>query len=155
LQCNTDATQVQQLCNVEKEIEKDIEIEKEKESTPSLPQEVLTEYQNKIYPMPKGEVQSQLAVLTEEYGTKRMMFAISKASERGARNIGYIAGILKNWNDGDSKQMRESEPVEEQISGAEFMRREEERHRQQVERDMRLAAIARQQEEQMRQAMRD
>jgi predicted phage replisome organizer len=140
--------QMLQICSPEKEIEKDIEIEKEKESTPSLPQEVLTEYQNKIYPMPKGEVQSQLAVLTEEYGTKRMMFAISKASERGARNIGYIAGILKNWNDGDSKQMRESEP-EEQISGAEFIRREEERLRKQRERDMRLAEIAAQQEQAM------
>jgi DnaD/phage-associated family protein len=76
--------------------------------------------------------------------------------DRSKQNMKYLGGVLDGWQkDGVPKPWENKKPAaEEQISGAEFMRREEERHRQQVERDMRLAAIARQQEEQMRQAMR-
>jgi len=77
--------------------------------------------------------------------------------DRTKQNMKYLGGVLDGWKKDNVPKPweREKPAAEEQISGAEFMRREEERHRQQVERDMRLAAIARQQEEQMRQAMRD
>jgi hypothetical protein len=95
----------------------------------------------------------------EDFGSEWLQKAMEMVAscEQGKRNNKYLRGVLKGWKkDGVPKPWENKEPAkEEQISGAEFMRREEERHRQQVERDMRLAAIARQQEEQMRQAMRD
>jgi DnaD/phage-associated family protein len=95
----------------------------------------------------------------EDFGSEWVQKAMEKVAgcEQSKRNNKYLRGVLVGWKkDNVPKPWENKKPAaEEQISGAEFMRREEERHRQQVERDMRLAAIARQQEEQMRQAMRD
>lgn len=97
--------------------------------------------------------------MVEDFGSEWVQKAMEKVAgcEQSKRNNKYLRGVLVGWKkDNVPKPWENKKPAaEEQISGAEFMRREEERHRQQVERDMRLAAIARQQEEQMRQAMRD
>ena len=94
----------------------------------------------------------------DDFGSEWVQKAMEKVAgcEQSKRNNKYLRGVLEGWKkDNVPKPWEKKKPAaEEQISGAEFMRREEERHRQQVERDMRLAAIARKQEEQMRQAMR-
>lgn len=118
----------------------------------------------KAYPKKKDKAKA-FAAFKKLKPTPELLETILKSLEwqkqtmdwqkQGGQFIPYPASYLNGRRWEDEQQVSISAPKpEEQISGAEFMRREEERHRQQVERDMRLAAIARQQEEQMRQSMR-
>ena len=108
-----------------------------------------------LTPFKLQDLQGMVEDFGSEWVQKAMEYVAGCAQSK--RNNKYLRGVLEGWKrDNVPKPWENKKPAaEEQISGAEFMRREEERHRQQVERDMRLAAIARQQEEQMRQAMRD
>lgn len=76
--------------------------------------------------------------------------------DRSKQNMKYLGGVLNGWKrDGVPKPWVKDEIVEEEpISGAEFMRQEAERQRLRIERDERLAALARQQQEQMQKVMR-
>jgi predicted phage replisome organizer len=142
---------------LEKELEKELECRKGDTQTDEL-QPLIDFYQANIEILTPFKLQD-LQGMYEDFGSEWLQKAMEMVAscEQGKRNNKYLRGVLKGWKkDGVPKPWENKEPAkEEQISGAEFMRREEERHRQQVERDMRLAAIARQQEEQMRQAMRD
>ena len=78
------------------------------------------------------------------------------SKDRSKQNMKYLGGVLNGWKrDGVPKPWIKDEIVEEEpISGAEFMRQEAERQRLRIERDERLAALARQQQEQMQKVMR-
>jgi hypothetical protein len=67
---------------------------------PTVPDEILNSFQNKLRPL-RGDELGDLAVLTEEYGTRKMMGAIDKAEARGKRDLNYVRGILRNWRDGE------------------------------------------------------
>jgi hypothetical protein len=67
---------------------------------PTVPDEILNSFQNKLRPL-RGDELGDLAVLTEEYGTRKMLVAIDKAEARGKRDLNYVRGILRNWRDGE------------------------------------------------------
>lgn len=91
--------------------------------------------------------------MVEDFGSEWVQKAMEKVAgcEQSKRNNKYLRGVLVGWKkDNVPKPWENKKPAaEEQISGAEFMRREEERLRKQRERDMRLAEIAAQQEQAM------
>jgi predicted phage replisome organizer len=142
---------------LEKELEKELECRKGDTQTDEL-QPLMAFYEANIEFLTPFKLQD-LQGMVEDFGSEWVQKAMEKVAgcEQSKRNNKYLRGVLVGWKkDNVPKPWENKKPAAgEQISGAEVMRREEERHRQQVERDMRLAAIARQQEEQMRQAMRD
>mgnify|MGYP000858541911 CR=1 FL=1 len=103
LQCNTDVTQVKQLCNGE--IEKDIEINKElyKEKDIDIDTLSLCEQKTLIhdvwedaFDLITANVKKSLDNLVNEYGVVITKQAILDAKKQGKSHIKYVEGVLKN-----------------------------------------------------------
>ena len=103
LQCNTDVTQVKQLCNGE--IEKDIEINKElyKEKDIDIDTLSLCEQKSLIqdvwedaFDLITANVKKSLDNLVDEYGAVITKQAILDAKKQGKSHIKYVEGVLKN-----------------------------------------------------------
>jgi DnaD/phage-associated family protein len=84
----------------------------EEDATTTLPainQEVLNTYQDNIHPISSKRELEMLADDIERYGNKWVIDAIDRAVLRNKRSLGYIEGILRNWetngfDDGEKKQ---------------------------------------------------
>lgn len=105
LQCNTDVTKVKHLCNGEKEIKKDIEINKElyKEKDIDIDTLSLCEQKSLIhdvwedaFDLITANVKKSLDNLVDEYGAAITKQAILDAKKQGKSHIKYVEGVLKN-----------------------------------------------------------
>ena len=105
LQCNTDVTQVKQLCNgeIEKELEIDKELYKEKEKDIDIDTLSLCEQKSLIHDVWEDtfdlittNVKKSLDNLVDEYGAVLTKQAILDAKKQGKSHIKYVEGVLKN-----------------------------------------------------------
>ena len=100
LHCNTIAT----TCNGDIEIEKDIdtEIEKEKDVDENPVAPIVEEYQTRIAPLDGTQFEILKEFITlDGMEAKVVLKAIGLAADNGKRNFSYIRAILTNWkNDG-------------------------------------------------------
>ena len=96
LQCNTDVTK--RNGDVEKDI--DIEIEKDVDENPVAP--IVEEYQTRIAPLDGTQFEILKEFITlDGMEAKVVLKAIGLAADNGKRNFSYIRAILTNWkNDG-------------------------------------------------------
>lgn len=103
LQCNTDVTQVKQLCNGE--IEKDIEINKELYIEKDIDIDTLSLCEQKslihdvwedAFDLITANVKKSLDNLVDEYGAVITKQAILDAKKQGKSHIKYVEGVLKN-----------------------------------------------------------
>ena len=101
LQCNTDVTQVKQLCNgeIEKEIKIDKELYKEKDiDTLSLCEQksLIHDVREDAFDLITANVKKSLDNLVDEYGAVITKQAILDAKKQGKSHIKYVEGVLKN-----------------------------------------------------------
>lgn len=105
LQCNADVTQVKQLCNgeLEIELEKDIEINKELYKEKDIDTLSLCEQKSLIhdiwedaFDLITANVKKSLDNLVDEYGAVITKQAILDAKKQGKSHIKYVEGVLKN-----------------------------------------------------------
>nr|DAY11180.1 MAG TPA: replisome organizer protein [Caudoviricetes sp.] len=105
LQCNADVTQVKQLCNgeIEKELEIDKELYKEKEKDIDIDTLSLCEQKSLIHDVWEDtfdlittNVKKSLDNLVDEYGAVLTKQAILDAKKQGKSHIKYVEGVLKN-----------------------------------------------------------
>lgn len=103
LQCNTDVTQVKQLCNgeIEKEIKLDKELYKEKDidiDTLSLCEQksLIHDVWEDTFDLITANVKKSLDNLVDEYGAVITKQAILDAKKQGKSHIKYVEGVLKN-----------------------------------------------------------
>ena len=96
LQCNTDVTK--RNGDIEKDI--DIEIEKDVDENPVAP--IVEEYQTRIAPLDGTQFEILKEFITlDGMEAKVVLKAIGLAADNGKRNFSYIRAILTNWkNDG-------------------------------------------------------
>ena len=96
LHCNTIAT----TCNGD--IEKDIDIEKEKDVDENPVELIVEEYQSRIAPLDGTQFEILKEFITlDGMEAKVVLKAIGLAADNGKRNFSYIRAILTNWrNDG-------------------------------------------------------
>lgn len=96
LHCNTIAT----TCNGD--IEKDIDIEKEKDIDENPVELIVEEYQSRIAPLDGTQFEILKEFITlNGMEAKVVLKAIGLAADNGKRNFSYIRAILTNWkNDG-------------------------------------------------------
>ena len=96
LQCNTDVTK----CNGDIEKDIDIEIEKDVDENPVAP--IVEEYQTRIAPLDGTQFEILKEFITlDGMEAKVVLKAIGLAADNGKRNFSYIRAILTNWkNDG-------------------------------------------------------
>lgn len=103
LQCNTDVTQVKQLCNgeIEKEIKIDKELYIEKDidiDTLSLCEQksLIHDIWENAFDLITANVKKSLDNLVDEYGAVITKQAILDAKKQGKSHIKYVEGVLKN-----------------------------------------------------------
>ena len=70
---------------------------REEDATTTIYQKVFTLYSDNIHPITPIE-SDKLAEDIEKYGEQWCVDAIKRAIVRGKRTLGYIEGILKDWN---------------------------------------------------------
>ena len=94
LHCNTIAT----TCNGDIDIEKDIDIDKDKNPV----ELIVEEYQSRIAPLDGTQFEILKEFITfDGMEAKVVLKAIGLAADNGKRNFSYIRAILTNWkNDG-------------------------------------------------------
>ena len=98
LHCSTDVTKR----NGDIDIEKDIEIELEKDIDKNPVELIVAEYQSRIAPLDGTQFEILKEFITlDGMEAKVVLKAIGLAADNGKRNFSYIRAILMNWkNDG-------------------------------------------------------
>ena len=98
LQCNTDETK----CNGDIDIDKEIDIEIEKDTDKNPVELIVEEYQSRIAPLDGTQFEILKEFITlDGMEAKVVLKAIGLAADNGKRNFSYIRAILTNWkNDG-------------------------------------------------------
>lgn len=98
LQCNTDETK----CNGDIDIDKEIDIEIEKDTDKNPVELIVEEYQSRIAPLDGTQFEILKEFITlDGMEAKVVLKAIGIAADNGKRNFSYIRAILTNWkNDG-------------------------------------------------------
>lgn len=114
---------VEEEVDVEVEEEVDVDVEKEKsETTTTAKNPVLNFYLGNINSTPVEREVEILESYQEELPDDLIIYAMEKAIEKKARNLGYIKAILNSWkNKGITTLEEAKEEKEKQSEGATFI----------------------------------
>ena len=88
-----------------------------REEPTTIPQNVLTEYQDNIQIITRPFELERLTDDVEHYGAEAVIKAIQRAVLRNKRSLGYIEGILKDWetNGFDDEMPKQQSPPKPKI----------------------------------------
>ncbi len=97
---------------IEKEIDKEIEIEKDNKES----KDILSLYEELGFGFVNQILVSDIDLLVKEYTAVWVKEALKEANEMGVRNLKYVRGILKNWR---SKGFKSEKPKKQSYEKSE------------------------------------